>query len=68
MSRLWSSEEECRADVEALQAEYADKCKALRASMDDEQWSRFVSRKALPTATGAGARGDWSFNPSHASK
>lgn len=68
MSRLWSSEEEFRADVEAMQAEYAAECKALRASMDDEQWHAFVNRKRLPTATGAGARGDWSFNPANVSR
>lgn len=63
MSNLWSSEAEWREDVEAMQAEYEAKCKALRASMDDAEWSKFVNRKCLPTATGTGARGDWSWNP-----
>ena len=63
MSKLFSSEQEFRADVEAMQAEYEAKCKALRASMDDTQWAKFLQRKCLPTATGTGARGDWSWNP-----
>ena len=63
MSNLWCSEEQFQADVEALQAEYAAKCQALRASMDDEQFERWARRDKLPTATGPGARGDWSFDP-----
>ena len=63
MSNLCCSEEEFRADVEALQAEYEAKSKALMASMDREQFERWAQRGKLPTATGPGARGDWSYDP-----
>jgi hypothetical protein len=63
MSNLWSTEAEFHADVKAMQDGYEAKCKAKRASMSDEQWANFLQRKRLPTATGPGARGDWSWNP-----
>ena len=68
MSNLFCSEEEFQRDVEALQAEYEAKAKALQASMDDEQrweWSGLEPRRAkrMPTATAPGARGDSFWNP-----
>ena len=68
MSNLFCSEEEFRADVEALQAEYEANCKHLQSSMHDEQrweWSGLEPRRAkrMPTATAAGARGDSFWNP-----
>lgn len=63
MSNLWSSEAEFIRDVEALQAEYEARCKALQSSMDDEERLEWSGTKCLPTATGTGARGDWAWNP-----
>jgi hypothetical protein len=68
MSNLWSSEAEFHADVKSLQDGYEAKAKALQASMDDEERYRWSHRKCLPTATGPGARGDWSFNPNAAKR
>ena len=56
MASLFCSEEEFRADVEAMQAAYEQRCKDGKATFN-------ANKRCLPTAGAAGAYGDWAWDP-----
>lgn len=60
MAGLFCTDEEFRADVEALQAKYEKRCKSKELKPN--------AGSSFPTAAAAGARGDWAFNPSAVSR